>query len=129
MGSSPCSPFATASELSARWRPLNQTETQTADVLLDDASQIVRERVPDVDQRIESGVLARKTCTRVVCAMVKRSMIGGGSESVASQGQTAGPFALTQSFANPMGNLYLGKDDLLALGAAQGGQAFSVIPS
>jgi hypothetical protein len=129
MGSLPCRPFATSAELSARWRSLTQAETQTADVLLDDASQIIRERVPDVDARIESGTLSRKTASRIACAMTKRAMIGGGGDSVASQGQTAGPFALTQSFANPMGNLYLGKDDLIALGVSRGGKAFSVVPS
>lgn len=129
MGAPPCQPFATSAELSARWRALTQAETQTADVLLDDASQIIRERIPDVDARIEAGTLARKTVSRIVCAMVKRAMIGGGGDSVASLGQTAGPFALTQSFANPMGNLYLGKDDLIALGVTRGGKAFSVIPS
>ncbi len=129
MGASPCQPYATSAELSARWRALSQAETQTAEVLLDDASQMVRERVPDADDRIEAGTVARKTVSRIVCAMVKRAMIGGGGDSVASQGQTAGPFALTQSFANPMGNLYLGKDDLIALGVTRGGKAFSVIPS
>jgi Phage protein Gp19/Gp15/Gp42 len=129
MGSPPCRPFATSAELSARWRPLTQLETQTADVLLDDASQMIRERFPDVDIRIEAETLSRKTVSRIVCAMVKRAMIGGGGESVSSQGQTAGPFGITQSFANPMGNLYLGKDDLIALGVTRGGKAFSVVPS
>lgn len=129
MGSPLCQPFATSTELSARWRPLNQGETETAEQLLDDASQIIRERVPDVDARIEAGTMARNTLSRIVCAMVKRSMIGGGGDSLASQGQTAGPFALTQSYANPLGNLYLGKDDLLALGVSRGGKAFSLIPT
>lgn len=126
MGSPLCAPFASAGELAARWRPLTAAEEEQAAVLLDDASQIIRERVPTVDARLIAGSVDRRTLTRIVCAMVKRAMVGGGADAVTQQAQTVGPFALSQSFANPLGNLYLGKDDLAALGLGRSGRAFSI---
>lgn len=105
-------PFATAFDVAARWRPLTDTEQAVADVLIGDASAMVRSRWPDVDQRVESGALAEADVLRVVAAMVKRAMINGPVEGVEQQSQAAGPFSLSQRFTNPNANLYFTAEDL-----------------
>jgi hypothetical protein len=126
MGSSLCAPYASPGELAARWRPLTAVESELAQTLLDDASQIIRERMPTIEAQLTAGAISRRTLTRIVCGMVKRAMVGGGADAVTQQAQTVGPFALSQSFANPLGNLYLGKDDLAALGLGGAGRAFTI---
>lgn len=67
-------PFATATDLADRWRPLSTDEIITASVLLADASDMVRESFPDVEARLAAGTLLPSTLTRIVTGMVKRVM-------------------------------------------------------
>lgn len=108
-------PFATHTDVEARWRPLSSSEILVADTLLVDASSIIRERWTDVDARIASGALSADTLIRIVSQMVKRAMIVGDSEGLESQSQTAGPFGINQTYSNPNGNLYLNADDIAVL--------------
>jgi hypothetical protein len=113
--------FATTANLVARWRPLSVAETAQASVLLDDASATVRAEYPGVDAAIVAGTLDAGIPLLVVCGMVKRAMIASETgEGVQSQSETAGPFAHSQTYANPMGNVYLTKQDRRLLG--YGGQ-------
>lgn len=105
-------PFAVAQDVADRWRPLSATEEATADILAADASQMIRDRWPDVDDRIAAGTLDPATLIRVVAGMVKRAMISRDSEGLDSRAQTAGPFSVNDKFSNPMGNLYFSGDDL-----------------
>src|SRR5690349_11329851 len=99
-------PFATYADVEARWRPLTSAEQDVATTLVDDASAMVRSRWTDVDSRIASGALTAADVIRVVASMVKRAMLNIATEGVEQQSQNAGPFGLTQKFANPSGNLY-----------------------
>ena len=111
--------FAAYSDLEARWKPLSASEQTTATTLLDDASAIIRAECPTSD------TLDPKITKYVACAMVKRAMIAADSDGVSSQMNVAGPFTQQKSFANPLGNLYLTKQDKRLLGI--GGQgAFMV---
>lgn len=105
--------FATVSDVAARWRPLSDAEEIIAATLLDDASDIIRLRFPDVDDRITAGTLSADSVTRIVATMVKRAMINMDTAGVAQRSQTAGPFAVSDKFTNPTGNLYLTADELL----------------
>lgn len=105
--------FATAADLEARWRPLTQAETATADVLLADASQLVLDECPDAASK------PPRTLERVVCAIVKRAMSAPGGEALVSLQQGAGPFQQTRQFANPTGDLYLTKAERRALGCGR----------
>lgn len=116
-------PFATATELAARWRPLSVTEQATATTLLGDASAMIRVECPDVDVRLtaEPPALDAAIPKLIACAMVKRSMIAGAdAEGISSTQQAAGPFSQSQNYANPLGNLYLTKAERRMLGC--GGQ-------
>lgn len=109
--------FATHADLAARWRPLSTAEQAQATVLLGDASAIVRAEIPTVDARILAATLDADLVKMVVCGMVKRAMIAADiGDGVSAQQQTAGPFAQSQTFLNPMGNLYLTKQDRRILG-------------
>jgi len=112
--------FATYQDVEARWRPLSESEQATATTLLDDASAIIRSECPSADA-LDDGI------TRlVVCGMVKRAMIAAAAgEGVSQFQQTAGPFSQNATYSNPMGNLYLTKQDRKLLGC--GGQgAFDI---
>lgn len=105
-------PFATATDLAARWRPLSTTgpaptEQDRATTLLGDASVWIRAWLPGIDQRIASGDLDANLVTLVACAMVKRSMIGSDHEGQRGSMDVMGPFTSQATFTNPEGNLYL----------------------
>lgn len=108
--------FAEVADLVARWRPLVPPENTQAGVLLEDASAIVRAECPTAEATVDAGVLKL-----VVCAMVKRAMLASGLEGVSSGMDVAGPFTQQRSFSNPMGNLYLTKQErrLLGYGASR----------
>lgn len=107
--------FADARDVEARWRPLSEAESDVADQLLQDASDMIRERWPDIESRVASGGIAPESLTRIVAQMVKRAMINVDSEGLVSQSQGAGPFSLNQTYANPTGNLYLASADVALL--------------
>lgn len=106
--------FATVDDVVARWRPLTSDEETVVEVLLDDASDMIRVRFPSIDADLESGAVLWSTATRVVAGMVRRAMINRDNEGITQGSETVGPFNRSASYANPNGNLYLSKDDLLA---------------
>lgn len=108
--------FATWQDVQERWRPLTSAEQGVATALLGDVSDMIRARFPDVDARIANGSLTAATVKRIAASAVKRAMINSGSEGLESRAQTAGPFSVSDKFANPAGNLYLTSDDIRLLG-------------
>jgi hypothetical protein len=111
--------FAVYTDLEARWKTLSSAEQETATVLLEDASVIIRAEVPGADD------LDPDLTKLVSCGMVKRAMIAADSEGISQDNRTAGPFSQQRSYANPMGNLYLTKQDKRLLGIG-GQRAFSI---
>lgn len=115
--------FATVDDLAARWRPLTSAEEETARVLLEDASAMVRANCADIDSRLTADPprLDADVPRIIVCAMVKRSMIGGADAGpgVGSVQDTAGPFSRSVSYSNPMGDLYLSKQERRMLGCGR----------
>lgn len=99
-------PFATHAELEARWPSFPYEQQDYADKLLVDASNMIRDRWPDVDARIAAGSLLAESVERVVCQMVKAAMLNPETEGLESLGVTTGPFGTQQKFSNPTGSLY-----------------------
>ena len=114
-------PFATTSDLEARWRTLTTAEKSQAGALITDASDIIVTTCP----RYADASAA--TLTRITCAMVKRAMVSGDDAElgVSSSQQTAGPFNQSFQFANPLGDLYLTKAEKRQLGCGVQ-RAFSI---
>lgn len=112
--------YATYSDLEARWRPLSAAEQDRATILLEDASQILRDLSPGLDDRVLTDEVSLITLCSVVCAMVKRVMQGPADfDGVTQQQQTAGPFMQGVTFSNPTGDLYLTKFEKRRLGIGQ----------
>lgn len=120
--------YAEVADLVARWRPLTAAETATAEVLLADASAIIRAEVPGIAGRLiaDPPTIDEELLRVVTCAMVKRAMLASVTgDGVSQQSQTAGPFSQQVTYTNPMGNLYLTKAERKLLsGGSQ--QAFTV---
>lgn len=109
-------PFATVTDLVVRWRSLSSAEeTVVATTLLEDASDMVRSRWPDMDSRIATGGIQENTVIRVVAGMVRRAMMNRDVEGVTQLQQTTGPFSDGATFSNPNNNLYFSADDVRAL--------------
>jgi hypothetical protein len=108
--------FAEHGDLSARWRSLSTDEQATATVLLDDASAIVRAECAGIDTRITDELVDADLVKATVCAMVKRSMLAADQAGVSSQQETIGPFSRGVQFTNPLGDLYLTRQERRRLG-------------
>lgn len=118
--------FATHDDVAARWRPLSLAEQDRASVLIGDASRMIRRRFPKTDARITSGELDAAELIAIVAQMVKRVLMAGDREGVIQASETTGPFAHSERYANPQGNLYLSKDDIAVLTPAATARAFSI---
>src|SRR5690625_1813675 len=111
-------PFATVSDLEARWPDMPPGSHEHAETLLEDASQFMLDVVP-------STVDARPgTRRRVVCAVVRRAM-EAPSEGMSQMSFVTGPFNVSQSPSNPHGDFYLTRNEKRALGDGQQ-KAFSL---
>ena len=119
-------PFATAADVAARWRTLTSDEQTTADTLAADASDMIRARWPDVDDRIAAGTLTALSLTRVVANMVKRAMIVGDNGGLESRTEGTGPFSYSDKFTNPNANLYFTAEDVRLLDGRAARRAFAV---
>lgn len=112
--------FATAQDVANRWRPLSTAEETRATVLLGDAATRIRAAFPDVDERIDAGVLDPDVPLIVSVEMVRRAMLAPVDQAPAGQvQQTAGPFSQSVSYVNPTGDLYLTRDERRMLGGGR----------
>lgn len=113
-------PFATVSELEARWRTLSTDEQTRAEALLEDASYMILARCSsanEVDDDDPGQQAQREAVLRtIVCAMVQRSMlVGADVPGVKTTQETAGPFSTSMTFTNPTGDLYLTASEMKLL--------------
>lgn len=117
-------PFATVEDLESRWRPLSESERDTAEVTLEDVTAYItalmgRAGVPiDPDDAIQA-----RNLTSVTCSVARRTLSQSfsGDESggqYSSSTVTAGVFSQTYQYANPTGDMYLtaGERRLLGIG-------------
>lgn len=109
--------YATATDVQARWpeKVLSTAELATADTLCADASRRARARWRTLDARVAAGTLDPDDVRMVIATMVKRAMLASGAEGMTNDSRTAGPFSQTRTYANPMGNLYFSKEDVMTL--------------
>lgn len=67
--------FAEPSDVEAIWRPLTPAETARVDVLLEYASELIRQAVPRVDEWIGDGALSPTAARYVAVQMVYGFML------------------------------------------------------
>ncbi len=92
--------FATAQDLANLLQ--RDVDTAYAELLLGNASRIVRAAYPWIDARIAAGTFDAELARQVVTAMVKRAMLGPqGGEKAGSVGE------VSVSYDNALQNLWL----------------------
>lgn len=107
-------PFASLSDLQARWPDMPTGATESIDVALEDASQFILDVAPAAR---EAHPNTRK---RVVCAVVKRSMqTPDDMVGMSSNNMQAGPYLSQRTAVNPHGDFYLTRLEKKALGVAK----------
>ena len=114
--------FATVADYAARCGPVEDVDEGRVDALLEDASAYLRgayrrhmgtRYLAGANQTFDENVKA------VCVAMVARAVNAPGAMAgITQQSQTAGPYSSSFTFANPTGDLYLGRSDLKRLGLA-----------
>lgn len=120
-------PFATAADVAARWRPLTSAEETVADALLIDASLLIRARFPGIDGEVTSGQVDPAVLVAVTANMVKRAMIAP-ADGISQESESTGPFSHSQSYANPMGNVFLTAAEItMILGYQPAGQSVGFV--
>ena len=103
-------PFATVDDLEAEWRPLSESEKETARHRLQTASTLIRRMKPNIDEEAENDEVLQEVLTFVVCDMVKASMNATEVPSGVSQfTNSTGPFSQTMQFTNQGEDLYFKK--------------------
>lgn len=119
-------PFASADDVAAGWRPLTASELTVVPWQLEYASALLRARFPDIDGQVTSGAINSRILALVTAGMVKRALIGG-TDGISQTSETLpGGFSRGQSFANPLGNVFLSAADLtLILGYQPAGGSFN----
>lgn len=107
-------PFAYSDDVAARWRPLSTAEQAIADVRCEDASVVIRARFPGIDSQVEGGTVDQ-AAVRMVCAnMAIRAMVAP-NDGVSQESETVGPFGRSQTYANPLRNVFLTAADITAI--------------
>lgn len=117
--------FATPADVAARWRPLTPDEETVAETLVSDASMLIRARFPGIDAQVAAGQVDGQVLTLVVANMVKRAMVAP-PDGISQQSDGMGPYSHSQTFANPLGNVFLtAAETTLILGYQPAGQSHS----
>lgn len=109
-------PYATVSDIEARWRTLSADERTRAEVLISDASNMLAKlvNVDDTDDE-QASLLTTVCCNMVIRAMSATAMDTFG---VSQTSVTAGPYTQSYSYANPSGDMYLTKFEKRLLGVS-----------
>jgi hypothetical protein len=104
-------PFASPQDVADRWRPLTEDELPKVSALLRDASVTIRARFPGIDSQVTSGAVDKDAVLAVCSRMVKRAMLAP-SDGISQTSETVGPYSGSQTYANPLGNIFLTAADI-----------------
>ncbi|NKU21738.1 hypothetical protein GS907_24570 [Rhodococcus hoagii] len=118
--------FATATDLSKRWKGYHSDDEALATQLLADASLWIRAWVPDAAAYAGKQDVA-DALEMVACSMVKRAMTNEDADGLESRSETVGPYTEQVAFRNPDGNLYLTKGEQALLDGLCGGNTAGAV--
>lgn len=111
--------FAAVDDLIARWPGFPDGQEEIAEILLLDASNLIRKKSGNSYDAPDE--LTASTLERIVCAMVRRSMnVPEELEGYTSTQTGVGPFNKTLSLANPYSDLFLTSGEKQDLGIGKG---------
>lgn len=111
--------YAEMKDLQARWREItDEEEAARAQQKLKDASLLIDGECKAAGVTLDlEDELTVEMLSMTVCEMVKRAMIAPVDQAPVTQGGvTVGPFSMSQTYANPHGDLYLTKAEKKRLG-------------
>lgn len=105
-------PWAVPEDVRARRGSLSSQELHRCKILIEDATQYVKDIAPTAAYRPAA------TLRRVICNLVIRALAqpDPGMPGVETLQQTAGPFSATIRPVNPSGDFYLTKQERAVLG-------------
>lgn len=114
--------FATVADYISRCGPIDDGDEGRVAALLEDASAYLRgafRRQMGSDYAAGANATFDENVKPVCVAMVARAVNAPGAMAgITQQSQTTGPYSASVTFANPTGDLYLGRSDLKRLGLA-----------
>ncbi|TQK29382.1 Gp19/Gp15/Gp42 family protein [Arthrobacter sp. SLBN-53] len=123
--------YATAPQLVTYWKPLSATEQARATALLGRAATLINE-IPGAADENGEPAFSVKACEHVSLDMVKRAMLSRGDGVIEHNAEMLG-MSGTDKFVNPVGNLYLTRDEIARLkdtmAAGRSTQLFSLTPT
>lgn len=113
--------YATLSDLATLVRPLEQSETEKASLLLEAASASLRaearRRNKDFDAMLEEDPDLVPIARDVVCSMVRRALaVDANAQAMSQVSQSAMGYSVSGTFAVPGGSLYALNSELRRLG-------------
>lgn len=111
--------IATVEDVEKRWRKLSDAETAVAEVLIEDAENMIKSLVSDFATKAEDEIY-KAVFVSVVASMVKRALMTNQDViGVSQHTMTAGSYSENISYANPSGDMYLTKNEKRLLGISQ----------
>lgn len=126
-------PFADVQDVAAIWRSLSDDESNLVAAWIDEASQQIRDEVPDVDgldvdERITAGTLAATTVRSVVARMVRRVLMNPEGARQRSQGVDDYQESVTLDASLSSGEMFISEREMARLmgSPASSRSAFSV---
>jgi hypothetical protein len=113
--------FATVDDLAALWRPLTAEETTRAEALLPVISDALREHArragKDLDEMAAASAAYANVVKLVTVNVLSRTLLTSTSGDLISQAsQTAGPYTVSSTYANPTRDVLIYQNDLKELG-------------
>jgi len=101
--------FAIPSDLMARPSTLTDDQIEAAEQTFEDASLWLRVWFPTAAEEVLTNPDLKHAMTILCCSMVKRALIAGDREGLASYSETIDAYAEQVVLRNPDGNLYVTK--------------------
>lgn len=113
--------YATLDDLTILVRPIEASETEKAEMLLEAASASLRaeaaRRNKDFDAMLEADPDLVPIARDVVCSMVRRALaVDASTEPVTQMSQSAMGYSVSATYAVPGGSLYALNSELRRLG-------------
>ena len=124
-------PFADPSDIEGIWRPLSAEDAALAAAWIDQASQQVRDEVPDVDgltvdERITAGTLAPETVRDVVARMVLRVLMNPEGARQRSHSLDDYQETVLVDSTRSSGEMFISAAEMKRLTGLQGRRAFEI---
>ncbi|SEI44780.1 hypothetical protein SAMN04487917_101344 [Arthrobacter sp. yr096] len=124
--------YASLEDFKNHWSALKPEDEADATQKLHEASIEVRGLYPDLDGRIDSGLIDPDVPRLVVCRMVKRAMEPKDENAPPTGMESfqfgAGPFSVGGKMTNPDNSIYLSAADKRLLARSKHREAFTIIP-